>query len=99
MEQKLPTPLKSIRFKCLECCCDSPYEVKLCTATNCPLYPYRFGKNPNRTGLKNKGSFTKNNGSTNDSEKIRETEGKDTTQEFDSEISGQMSLFDKDYGR
>lgn len=47
------SPLKSIRLKCLDCCCDSPKEVKLCEITDCILYTYRFGKNPNR---KNKGN-------------------------------------------
>lgn len=45
------TPLRRIRLKCLDCCCDSAHEVKLCTATDCSLYPVRFGKNPNRKGI------------------------------------------------
>lgn len=53
MEEKKLTPIKAIRLKCLDCCCGSAYEVKLCTAANCPLYPYRFGKNPNRAGIGN----------------------------------------------
>jgi len=41
--------LKTIREKCLDCCCWSSMEVKLCTKgpdadMPCPLYPYRFGK-------------------------------------------------------
>lgn len=40
------TPIKAIRAKCLDCCCGSFQEVRLCTVQNCPLYPYRFGKRP-----------------------------------------------------
>jgi hypothetical protein len=43
--------LKAIRKNCLQCSCGSEKEIKLCTFTNCPLYPYRMGKdlNPSRT--------------------------------------------------
>ena len=41
------TPIKAIRAKCLDCCCDSITEVRLCPVKDCPLYPYRFGHNPN----------------------------------------------------
>lgn len=44
----MPTPLKAIRKKCLECSGGSPNEVKLCTVDRCELWYYRFGKNPNR---------------------------------------------------
>ena len=43
------TPIKAIRAKCLDCCAGQFSEVKLCPVTSCPLYPYRLGKNPNRT--------------------------------------------------
>jgi len=39
--------MKAIRAKCLDCCCGQYKEVALCPCTGCPLYPYRFGKNPN----------------------------------------------------
>ena len=42
------SPLKAIRLKCLDCSGDSPNEVKLCPVTDCELYPFRLGKNPNR---------------------------------------------------
>lgn len=45
-EEKRLTPLKAIRAKCLDCCCWNSYEVKLCAAKKCALYPYRLGKNP-----------------------------------------------------
>ena len=38
------SPLKTIRKYCLECCRESAHEVKLCPATDCPLYVYRLGK-------------------------------------------------------
>lgn len=49
------TSLKAIRAKCLDCCCGSSNEVKLCTKDGkqsdlCPLYQYRLGHNPNRSG-------------------------------------------------
>lgn len=40
------TPIKAIRAKCLDCCCGQNMEVRLCTAENCPLHPYRMGKRP-----------------------------------------------------
>lgn len=42
------TPMSAIRAKCLDCCCGSSNEVKLCPCTNCSLYTYRFGTNPKR---------------------------------------------------
>ena len=41
------SPMKAIRAKCLDCCCGSVNEVRLCPCPDCSLYPYRFGKNPN----------------------------------------------------
>lgn len=41
-------PVKAIREKCLDCCCGSITEVKECTVERCPLFPFRFGKNPFR---------------------------------------------------
>ena len=52
MKQKKPlTPLKAIRAKCLDCCCDQPKEVRLCPCEDCPLYPYRAGCDPSRLNL------------------------------------------------
>ena len=42
------TPCKAIRLKCLDCSGGSSNEVKLCVIPDCPLYPFRFGKNPYR---------------------------------------------------
>lgn len=40
------TPMKAIRSKCLDCCCGSAPQVRQCTITGCPLFPYRFGHRP-----------------------------------------------------
>lgn len=45
------TPMKAIRAKCLDCCCGSANEVRLCPAQDCPLWGYRSGHNPNRAGI------------------------------------------------
>lgn len=45
---KKRSPLKAIRQKCLDCSGGSWHEVSLCWAETCPLYPFRFGKNPFR---------------------------------------------------
>lgn len=47
MEYKT-NPVKAIREKCLDCCCGSTVEIKECTVETCPIYPFRFGKNPFR---------------------------------------------------
>ena len=41
-------PVKAIRDYCLECCGGSHNEVKFCQIERCPLYAFRFGKNPYR---------------------------------------------------
>ena len=46
---EITNPVKAIRAKCLDCCCDSVKEVELCHITGCALHPFRFGKNPYRT--------------------------------------------------
>ena len=48
MNQKILSPLKAIRAKCLECSNGSFAEVRLCPIVDCNLYFWRFGKNPNR---------------------------------------------------
>ena len=45
LDDKTPT-LKVIKKYCLWCMCDQPNEVKLCPSKDCPLYPFREGKNP-----------------------------------------------------
>ena len=43
------SPLEAIKEKCLDCCCGQTAEIKLCTATNCPLYSFR--KAPKKTRI------------------------------------------------
>jgi hypothetical protein len=40
------SPLRALRLKCLDCCNGSAREVRLCTAVDCPRWPFRMGKNP-----------------------------------------------------
>lgn len=35
---------KAIRLKCLDCCCGQSAEVRMCPATECPLWRYRMGR-------------------------------------------------------
>ena len=42
------TPLQAIRKNCLICAGRSPKEVRLCPHTECPLWPFRFGKLPEK---------------------------------------------------
>jgi len=58
---KLLTPLKAIRAKCLNCSCWQPKEVKLCPHEGCPIFTYRYCKNPNRKGIGGKGPFLEEN--------------------------------------
>lgn len=44
----IKSPIKAIRAKCLECSCNQVVEVRECPVTDCPLFPFRFGKNPYR---------------------------------------------------
>ena len=44
--EKRISPLKAIKERCIDCSGGSFNEVKVCTATNCALYPFRLGKNP-----------------------------------------------------
>lgn len=49
MEKKeITSPTKAIRAFCLDCLGGSWHEVKNCSAPDCYLYPFRFGKNPFR---------------------------------------------------
>lgn len=43
---------KAIRGKCMDCTGQQIVEVRECNITNCPLHPFRMGKNPfsNRKG-------------------------------------------------
>ena len=40
------SPLRALRLRCIDCSGDSANEVRLCTAVQCPAWPFRMGKNP-----------------------------------------------------
>ena len=40
--------LRAIKLKCLDCSTYNILEIKECPVKNCPLYPFRLGKNPFR---------------------------------------------------
>ena len=40
------TPLKAIRHKCLDCCCNQYEEIKACSVVDCPLWFHRLGIRP-----------------------------------------------------
>lgn len=44
------TPLKAMRLKCLDCCCNNAAEVRRCPCEDCTLWPYRFGHRPKTVG-------------------------------------------------
>lgn len=44
---KYLSPVKSIKKFCLDCVGGNIKERRLCIDTDCPLYPYRLGHNPN----------------------------------------------------
>ncbi len=45
----MTTPVKSIRKKCLDCCCGQMVEVRLCPCKDCALWGYRLGHRPKKT--------------------------------------------------
>ena len=44
------TAIQAIRAYCIGCMCDDKSEVKNCPVTDCELYPFRLGRNPNYKG-------------------------------------------------
>lgn len=44
------TPLKAIRAKCLDCCCNQQAEVRRFPCKDCSLWPYRMGHRPAKEG-------------------------------------------------
>jgi len=48
----IKTPIKSIRAKCIDCCCGQIKEVRLCPAKTCPLWGYRMGHRPTQADIK-----------------------------------------------
>ena len=51
IKRKGQPDLSKIRKKCLECMGGSSIFVEECGMETCPLYIYRLGTNPNRTGI------------------------------------------------
>lgn len=45
---KYRTPLQAIKRHCFECSGNSYKERELCDIKDCPLHPFRLGKNPKR---------------------------------------------------
>ena len=45
-DSKVLPPLKAIYNNCLECRNGKAQEVRLCPAKSCPLWGYRYGRNP-----------------------------------------------------
>ena len=41
------TPVQAIRAKCIDCSGGSRAEVRRCLLRDCPLHPFRMGRNPN----------------------------------------------------
>lgn len=46
MTDRPTSPNRAIRAKCLDCCCGNAAEVRRCPTEKCPLWEFRFGKNP-----------------------------------------------------
>ena len=59
--KKILTPVKAIRAKCLDCCCNQIVEVRLCTCTDCALYPYRMGHRPKKADSLTDDAITEEN--------------------------------------
>lgn len=50
MSGKALTPVRAIREKCLVCA-GGKKSIRTCESEFCPLYPYRMGRNPARSGI------------------------------------------------
>lgn len=70
---KKSSPLKAIKSFCLECSCtaDNPPEaVRDCKMNgDCPLWPFRFGKRPEKMIAQGKGELVTRKGKPNVSER------------------------------
>lgn len=77
---KTTTPLKAIRTHCVECQGGSWAQVRECEIPGCPLFQYRFGRNPALKGKRGNSatlreyrhSFQKKAVSLHDSKEISE---------------------------
>ena len=48
---KVLTPVAAIRAQCLVCAKGKVRVVRKCVKQDCPLFQYRFGRNPARKGI------------------------------------------------
>ncbi len=48
---KIPNPIKVINHKCLKCVCGSSNEIHKCHMSDCPLWPFRFGRLPQQEDI------------------------------------------------
>ena len=46
--RKAGHPLQALRTRCLDCCGYQEKEVALCSAVDCPFWPFRMGTDPLR---------------------------------------------------
>ena len=51
MKKLYDTPIKAMRKKCIDCTAGSYKEIRLCMIVECAIYPYRFGRRPNKATL------------------------------------------------
>ena len=51
MDKLYDTPIKAIRKKCLDCTCGQVLEIRKCPVIECPLYPYRMGRRPDKATI------------------------------------------------
>ena len=51
MDKLFATPIKAIRKKCLDCTCGQVLEIRECPVIECPLYPYRMGRRPDKATI------------------------------------------------
>ena len=48
---KILTPVAAIRAQCLVCAKGKARVIRKCEKQECPLFPYRVGRNPARKGI------------------------------------------------
>ena len=51
MNKLYDTPIKAMRKKCLDCTCGQNIEIRECPVIECPLYPYRMGRRPDKATI------------------------------------------------
>jgi hypothetical protein len=47
-KHNIPSVLKTVRHKCLDCVSGSTKEARICPTEECPLWPYRMGRYPSK---------------------------------------------------